>query len=61
MKTETELRKYLNEVKQQVIKEKKAEHKYLTIVGETIISTIMYVLKDYSCIDFERLQAESEE
>lgn len=55
MKTETELRKYLEDVKQQLTKEQKMEHKYLEIVGKTIISTLMYVLEDDTCINLNRL------
>lgn len=61
MKTEAELRKYLEEVKQQITKEEKMKHKHLTIVGKTIMATIMYVLEDNTCIDLNRLHEDIKE
>ena len=57
MKSEQELRNYLKEVQKQVIKEEKAEHRYLVTVGKTIISTLMYVLEDNS-LDLNHLVKE---
>lgn len=45
MKSEAEIRKYLTEVQTQLIDEEKLEHRYLVIVGETIISTLKWVLE----------------
>ena len=59
MKSEQQLREYLKEVQKQVIEEEKAEHRYLTIIGKIIISTIMYVLEDDS-LDINRLVDEME-
>lgn len=57
MKSEQELREYLKEIQKQVVKEEKAEHRYLVIVGKTIISTLMYVLEDNS-LDLNHLVKE---
>lgn len=56
MKTESQLRAYLEDVKKHTIEAQKARHKYLELVGKTIISTIMYVLEDDNCIDLNRLE-----
>ena len=55
MKTENELRQYLEEVKKQVSIEQQKQNKRLVIVGKTILSTIMYVLEDTS-LDLNRLE-----
>ncbi len=54
MKLEQEIRKYLEQVKKQTTLEDKYGHTYLTTVGKTIISTLMYVLEDYS-MDINKL------
>ncbi len=61
MKTEAELRKYLEEVKEQLVKEEKMGHKYLITVGKTIMATIMYVLDDDTYIDLNRLHEDLKE
>ena len=57
MKTENELRQYLEEVKKQIIEEKKAEHWHLVRVGKIIMSVLMYVLEDRP-IDINNLESE---
>lgn len=46
MKSEEEIRDYLEKVKKQVKIEEKMEHKYLILVGKTIICTLEYVLNE---------------
>ena len=55
MKTESEIKNYLEQVKKQIEIEAKSGHYFETIVGKTILSTLMWVLEQNS-IDLNRLE-----
>lgn len=55
MKTESEIRDYLEKVKKQTEIEIKSKHYFETIVGKTVLSTLMWVLGEIS-IDLNRLE-----
>ena len=57
MKSENELRQYLEKVREETIAEAKQEHWHLVNVGKTIMSVLMYVLDDKP-IDLNNLERE---
>lgn len=55
MRTEKEIKDYAQEIIKQTQKERKMEHWYLVSEGKQILSTLMWVLEDFSLCDINRL------
>lgn len=55
MKTESEIKDYLEKVRRQIEIEAKSGHCFETIVGKSILSTLMWILEERP-IDLNRLE-----